>query len=79
MSEPGPGRAAAPSLDDIARLAEEAFAALPDLFRSMAGDIVFRVDDFTGLEEGGVPTAEEMIVASVSWLEGQSAFDSDLF
>ena len=46
MSESWPGRAAAPSLDDIARLAEEAFAALPDLFRSMAGDIVFRVDDF---------------------------------
>ena len=46
MSEPWPGRAAAPSLDDIARLAEEAFAALPDLFRRMAGDIVFRVDDF---------------------------------
>lgn len=46
MSEPWPGRTAAPSLDDIARLAEEAFAALPDLFRSMAGDIVFRVDDF---------------------------------
>ena len=46
MSEPWPGRAAAPSLDDIARLAEEAFAGLPDLFRSMAGDIVFRVDDF---------------------------------
>jgi len=46
MSEPWPGRAAAPSLDDFARLAEEAFAALPDLFRRMAGDIVFRVDDF---------------------------------
>lgn len=46
MNEAWPGRAAAPSLDDIARLADEAFAALPDLFRSMAGDIVFRVDDF---------------------------------
>lgn len=46
MSEPWPGRAAAPSLDDIARLAEEAFAALPDLFRRMAGEVVFRVDDF---------------------------------
>ena len=46
MSEPWPGRAAAPSLDDIARLAEEAFAALPELFRRMAGEIVFRVDDF---------------------------------
>lgn len=46
MNDPWPGRAAAPSLDDIARLAEEAYAGLPDLFRSMAGDIVFRVDDF---------------------------------
>ena len=46
MSDDWPGGAAAPSLDDIARLAEAAFAALPDLFRAMAGDIVFRVDDF---------------------------------
>lgn len=46
MSDDWPGAAAAPSLDDIARLAEAAFAALPDLFRAMAGDIVFRVDDF---------------------------------
>ena len=36
---------------------------------------VFRVDDFTGLEQGEIPTAEQMIVASVSWLEEQSAFD----
>jgi len=28
----------APSLDDFARLAEEAFAGLPDLFRQAAGD-----------------------------------------
>lgn len=40
---------------------------------------VFRVDDFTGLEEGEVPTAQQMIDAAASWLEGQSAFDSDLF
>ena len=38
--------AAAPSLDDIAALAEAAFAALPPRFRQLAGDVVFRVDDF---------------------------------
>ena len=37
---------AAPSLDDIAALAEAAFAALPATFRRLAGEVVFRVDDF---------------------------------
>ena len=36
---------------------------------------VFRVDDFTGLEEGEIPTADQMVLAAASWLEGQSAFD----
>lgn len=36
----------APSLDDFARLARAAFDALPDPFRSLAGDVVIRVDDF---------------------------------
>src|SRR5690606_18367226 len=36
----------APSLDDFARLAREAFDALPEPFRSLAGDVVIRVDDF---------------------------------
>jgi predicted Zn-dependent protease with MMP-like domain len=36
----------APSLDDMATLAEAAFAALPEKFRALAGDVVFRVDDF---------------------------------
>ena len=36
----------APSLDDLAELAERAFAALPERFRRMAGEVVFRVDDF---------------------------------
>lgn len=36
----------APSLDDLAALAERAFAALPEGFRRMAGEVVFRVDDF---------------------------------
>ena len=40
----------APSLDDFARLAREAFDALPDPFRSLAGDVVIRVDDFADEE-----------------------------
>ena len=36
----------APSLEDIAEIAERAFAALPDGFRKLAGDVIFRVDDF---------------------------------
>lgn len=36
----------APSLDDLAELAERAFAALPEGFRRMAGEVIFRVDDF---------------------------------
>ena len=36
----------APSLDDVARLAEAAFAALPAEFRQAAGDVVIRIDDF---------------------------------
>jgi predicted Zn-dependent protease with MMP-like domain len=54
MSEPaGPPAlrdACAPSLDDIAALAEAAFAALPDKFRRLAGEVVFRVDDFASDE-----------------------------
>ena len=36
----------APSLDDFARLAREAFEALPEPFRLAAGEVVFRIDDF---------------------------------
>ncbi len=36
----------APSLDDLAALAEAAFATLPEDFRRLTGDVVFRVDDF---------------------------------
>lgn len=45
MSEPAAvGRA--PSLDDIAAIAQAAFEALPAEFRRMTGQVVFRVDDF---------------------------------
>jgi predicted Zn-dependent protease with MMP-like domain len=37
---------AAPSLDHLAEIAERAFAALPEGFRRLAGEVVFRVDDF---------------------------------
>ena len=40
----------APSLEDFARLAREAFDALPAPFGSLAGDVVIRVDDFASEE-----------------------------
>jgi predicted Zn-dependent protease with MMP-like domain len=43
-------QAPAPSLDEIAALAEAAFADLPERFRKLAGDVVFRVDDFPSEE-----------------------------
>ncbi|WP_394764195.1 metallopeptidase family protein [Phenylobacterium sp.] len=47
----------APSLDDLAALAAAAFQALPAGFRKLAGDVVFRVDDFPSdevLDELGI-------------------------
>src|SRR5262245_37261255 len=35
-----------PSLDDFDRLAREAWAALPKPFRAMAGDVIFRIENF---------------------------------
>lgn len=61
MSEHEIGRA--PSLDDIAVLAEAAFRALPDPFRRMAGEVIFRVDDFAPdevLEELGIEDPFEL-------------------
>jgi predicted Zn-dependent protease with MMP-like domain len=42
--------AAAPSLDDFAAVAEAAFEALPETFRAMTGQVVFRVEDFASEE-----------------------------
>jgi predicted Zn-dependent protease with MMP-like domain len=36
----------APSLDDLERLAGEAYAGLPDEFRKLVGDVEIRVADF---------------------------------
>jgi predicted Zn-dependent protease with MMP-like domain len=47
----------APSLDDLAALAQAAFLTLPEAFRRLTGDVVFRVDDFPSdevLDELGI-------------------------
>jgi len=57
------GHGPAPSLDDFAALAEAAFAGLPDGFRRMTGEVIFRVDDFPPqevLEELGIEDAFEL-------------------
>jgi predicted Zn-dependent protease with MMP-like domain len=43
---PAPPFGQAPGLDDIAALAEAAFAELPEAFRKLAGEVLFRVEDF---------------------------------
>jgi predicted Zn-dependent protease with MMP-like domain len=43
-------RARAPSLDDLAALAEAAFKRIPAPFRQAAGDVEFRVEDFADEE-----------------------------
>lgn len=53
----------APSLDDLAAIAAAAFQALPQAFRKLAGDVLFRVDDFATedvLDELGVEDAFEL-------------------
>ncbi len=63
MSSPPDASGLAPSLDDLAALAEAAFAALPDDFRKMTGDVIFRVDDFAAkdvLDELGIEDAFEL-------------------
>jgi predicted Zn-dependent protease with MMP-like domain len=40
------GNALAPSLDDLEILARDAYAGLPDEFRTLVGDIQFRVTEF---------------------------------
>ena len=53
----------APSLDDFAVLADQAYAALPNEFRKMVGDVVFQVAEFADedvLEELGIEDAFEL-------------------
>jgi predicted Zn-dependent protease with MMP-like domain len=41
---------AAPSLDDFSRIAQQAWEAMPAQFRAIAGDVIFRVEDFADEE-----------------------------
>ena len=53
----------APGLDDIAAIAEAAFAALPAAVRAMTGEVLFRVEDFPSedvLDELGLEDAFEL-------------------
>ena len=53
----------APSLDDFAVIARAAFEALPEPFRSAAGEVVLRIDDFADdetLESVGVEDPFEL-------------------
>jgi len=60
MSEAHAPFGKAPSLDDLAAMAEGAFQTLPEGFRKLTGDVVFRVDDFPSeevLDELGIEDA----------------------
>ena len=46
MAETGLASLSAPSLSDIEDLAAAAYAALPEDFRALCGDIVILVEDF---------------------------------
>jgi predicted Zn-dependent protease with MMP-like domain len=42
--------AESPSLDEIERIAQEAYVRLPEKFRALCGGIIFRVEDFPSAE-----------------------------
>ena len=53
----------APSLDDIERLAREAWVLLPNRFRELAGDVLIRIEDFAAqdvLDEMGIEDPFEL-------------------
>ena len=49
----------APSLDDFAHLAQSAFRALPEPFRTAASDVVIRIDDFADSETLAMMSIED--------------------
>jgi predicted Zn-dependent protease with MMP-like domain len=64
MTERSLSGLSAPSLQDIERLAAEAFSGLPAKFRDMCGEILFRVEDFPAdevVEELGVETPFDIL------------------
>jgi len=58
-----PGDLTAPTLDEVERLAQEAFAAMPELFRKHCEGLVIRVADFAEdevLDEMGIEDPFEL-------------------
>ncbi len=58
-------KAKAPGLDDFARLAQAAFEALPSEVRKLAGEVIFRIEDFADDE-----TLDEMQIQDPFELTG---------
>lgn len=81
MSRAALGALTAPSLDDFAALAQAALDALPEPFRSMAGEVRMHVADFAEadlLQEMGIEDAFELTgVYSGVDLSRQSVLDPD--
>jgi predicted Zn-dependent protease with MMP-like domain len=59
-----PGGLKAPSLDDFEILARDAFAALPESFRALAGEVTFAVAEFPddeALDELGIESPFDLL------------------
>ena len=57
-------RGVAPTVDDIAALADQAFQGLPAEFRAMCGDLIVQVEDFADeetLQELGCESPFELL------------------
>ncbi|MGD9814668.1 MAG: metallopeptidase family protein [Hyphomonadaceae bacterium] len=53
----------APSLDDLDRLAQQAWSQMPESFRALAGDVLIRIQDFAEedvLEDMGIADPFEL-------------------
>ncbi len=53
----------APSLDDLDRLAQQAWSQMPESFRALAGDVLIRIQDFAEedvLEDVGIADPFEL-------------------
>jgi predicted Zn-dependent protease with MMP-like domain len=50
LTQGPPQFGAPPSLDDMADLARASWDALPAAFRALAGDVIFRIEDFADQE-----------------------------
>jgi predicted Zn-dependent protease with MMP-like domain len=77
-------RLQAPSLADMERLAEEAFARLPARFRALCEGVVIRVDDFPDnetLREMGLDSPFDLLglFRGIGLAQGQAGFQTGQF